>query len=51
MLSKDQTEVLKSPPPDAATDMLLAQDGGQNALEPAPASASGGGMNDPPVGT
>jgi hypothetical protein len=50
MLSKDQTEVLKSPQPDA-TAMLLSQDEGQE-LNPAPtAFADNGGSNDPPVGT
>lgn len=48
MLSKNQTEVLESPQPDA-TAMLLSQDVGQN-LDEAP-NAGNGGSNDPPEGT
>ncbi|MFY0563580.1 hypothetical protein ACN28E_07015 [Archangium lansingense] len=49
MLSKNQTEVLESPVPEASTDMLLNQDGGQKSLNPAPTAMAGnGGMNDPP---
>ncbi|MCY1073864.1 hypothetical protein [Archangium lansingense] len=54
MLSKNQTEVLEEPKPEASTDMLLSQDGVQKSLNPAPtamAMAGNGGMNDPPVGT
>lgn len=52
MVSKDQTEVLESPQPDASTNMLLSQNGGQKSLDQAPTAYAGsGGMNDPPEGT